>query len=223
MSRTGSLWPVTLAVALCLGLITMVAAPRVGAQDDEDGGGARKKTVRVYEKYGDSARDGETGYLGVQVQDLTRSLKRAMDLQGVDGALVTRVEEKSPADEAGVRQGDVIVRIGRTDTPGASELTRAVRNMKAGAKTSVVVIRSGDRKTLSVTLGSRPGDEGRDIWIPRGGRGMPDGSDMPPGAFMFRHQKEMEQQMQDLREEIERLTEEIRALRLELQRSSPRR
>jgi membrane-associated protease RseP (regulator of RpoE activity) len=223
MCRTGSFWPVKLAVALCLGLITVVAAPHVGAQDDEDGGGARKKIVRIYEKNGDSDQDGETGYLGVQVQDLTRSLKRAMDLQGTDGALVTRVEENSPADDAGVRKGDVIVRIGPNDTQGASELTRAVRKMKAGEKTSVVVIRDRNRKTLSVTLGSRPDDEGHDIWIPRGGRWTPDDSDMPLGMSMSRHQKEMEQQMQDLREEIQKLTEEIRALRLELQRSSRRR
>jgi membrane-associated protease RseP (regulator of RpoE activity) len=223
MSRTGSFRPVTLALALCLGLITLVAAPRARAQDDEDGSGAKEKTARVYKMYRSSDQDDAAGYLGVQVQDLTRSLKRAMDLEGVDGALVNGVEDGSPADDAGVRKGDVIVRVGRTDTPGASELTRAIRKMKAGDNTTVTVVRDGDRKTLSVTLGSRPDEERYEIRIPRGGRWVPDDKDMPPGMYMFRHQQEMEDQVQQLRDEIVKLTEEIRALRLELERSSPRR
>jgi membrane-associated protease RseP (regulator of RpoE activity) len=223
MSRTGSFWPATLALALCLGLITLVAAPRVRAQDDEDGGATKEKSTRVYEMYRDAQQDEDAGYLGVQVQDLTRSLKRAMDLEGVDGALVNRVEDGSPADDAGLRKGDVIVRVGRTDTPGASELTRAVRKMKAGDKTSLTVVRDGDRKTLSVTLGSRPDEERYEIRIPRGGRWVPDDNDTPPGMYMFRHQQEMEQQVEKLRDEIAKLTDEIRALRLELERSSPRR
>lgn len=223
MSRTRSFWPATLALALSLGLITLVAAPRVRAQDEEDEGGAQKRVVRVYEKYRDAAQDEETGYLGVQVQNLTRSLKRAMDLEGVDGALVNDVEDGSPADDAGVRKGDVIVRVGRTDTPGASELTRAIRKMKAGEKTSLTVVRDGDRKTLSVTLGSRPDEDRYEIRIPRRGRWIPDENDMPPGMYMFRHQQEMKQQVEELREEIQKLTEEIRALRHELERTSPRR
>ncbi|HEU5393601.1 MAG TPA: PDZ domain-containing protein [Candidatus Methylomirabilis sp.] len=221
MSRTGLLWPAALALALCLGLMTTAAAPRVQAQDDEDG--AKKKIVRVYTKDDDSGEESGAGYLGVQVQDLTRSLKRAMDLEDVEGALVNGVADGSPADDAGIRKGDVILRVGRTDTPGASELTRAIREMKPGEKTTVVVLRDGDRKSLPVALGSRPKDEDFEVRLPGGGRWHGDGDATPPGAFMFRHQQEMEQQMQDLREEIEKLTEEIRQLRIELQRGSSRR
>jgi len=222
MSRSGSLWPATLTLALCLGLMTTVAAPRVQAQDDENEGGTKKQIERVYTKDDDSNDASGSGYLGVQVQDLTRSLKRAMDLEGVEGALVNSVADGSPADNAGVRKGDVIIRVGRTDTPGASELTRAVRDMKPGDRTSVVVVRDGDRKTLSVVLGTRPKDEEFEMRIP-GGWQRGDDDSSPPGVFMYRHQQEMEQQMQDLREEISKLTEEIRQLRLQLQRGSPRR
>jgi len=223
MSRTGSLWPATLALALCLGVISTVGAAPARAQDVDDEGGAKKKIVRVYTKEDDSDEESGTGYLGVQVQDLTRSLKRALDLQGVDGALVNSVADGSPADDAGIRKGDVIIQVGPTDTPGARELTRAVRKMKPGEKVSVVVVREGDRKTLPVVLGSRPKDDEDLIRLPGGGRWYGDLDADPPRVFMFRHQREMEKQMQDLREEIEKLAEEIRQLRLELQRSSPRR
>jgi membrane-associated protease RseP (regulator of RpoE activity) len=224
MSRTGSLWPATLALALCLGLIPTVAAPRVQAQEDEDQGGAKKQTIRVYPKEGDSDEDAGQGYLGVQVQDLTRSLRRAMDLEGVDGALVNSVADGSPAENAGIRKGDVIIRVNRTDTPGAGELTRAVRGLKSGEKTSVVVVRDGDRRTLTVVLGTRPKDDEFEVRLPGGGRWQSGDEDaMPPGGFMLRHQQAMEKEMQDLREEISKLTEEIRQLRLQLQRDSSHR
>ena len=224
MSRTGSLWPATLALALCLGLITTVGAPRVQAQqDDEDRGGTKQQIQRVTPRDDDSDEDTGIGYLGVQVQDLTRSLKRAMDLEGVDGALVNSVADGSPADRAGLRKGDVIIRVGRTDTPGASDLTRVVRDMKPGDRASVVVLRDGSRRTLSVVLGSRPKDEQFDMPMPGRGpwRGGDDESGMPR-VLMLQHQQEMEKQIQDLREEISKLTEEIRQLRLQLQRGSPR-
>ena len=221
MSRTGSSLPAALALALCLGLISPIAAPRALAQEDEDEGGAKKKIARVYTK--DDESDGQTGYLGVQVQDLTRSLKRAMDLESVEGALVNSVADGSPADDAGIRKGDVIVRVGGTDTPDAQEVTRAVRKMNPGDRTSVVVVRDGDRRTLSVVLGSRPKDEDLEIRLPRGGFGRGDDDSGPPALMMFRHQQDMERQMQDLREEIQKLTEEIRQLRQELRRSPTRR
>jgi membrane-associated protease RseP (regulator of RpoE activity) len=228
MRRSSSPWPGILALALCLGLITTVAAPRARAQDDQDQSGAKKKVIRVYEKDDDSDSDSDSdqgssgGYLGVQVQDLTRSLKRAMDLEGVDGALVNQVEDGSPADKAGIRKGDVIVRVGRTDTPDAGELTRTVQNLDAGDKTTVTVVRKGTRKTLDVVLGSRPaGDERYEIRFPNGMRWRQNDNGMPPGMMMFRNQQDLGQQMQDLQDEIQKLTEEIRKLRLELRRSPP--
>src|SRR3990172_4411882 len=153
MRSPGSLWPATVALALCLGLCTTAAAPRVLAADEEDEGGTpKKKIVRVYttddEEGSESAS--KAGYLGVQVQDLTRRLKTAMDLEGVEGALVNRVEDDSPADKAGIRKGDVIVQVGRNDTPDAAGLTGTVRKLKPGDKASIVVVRDGDRHTLTV-------------------------------------------------------------------------
>lgn len=228
MSRSRSPWPGILALALCLGLITTVAAPRARAQDDQDQSGAKKKVIRIYERDGDSDSDSDSnqgtsaGYLGVQVQDLTRSLKRAMDLEGVDGALVNQVEDGSPADQAGIRKGDVIVRVGRTDTRDARELTRRVRDMDAGDKTTVTVVRDGNRKTLDVVLGSRPADDERyEIRFPNGMRWHQNDKGMPPGMMMFRNQQDLDRQMKDLQDQIQKLTEEIRKLRLELRRSSP--
>ncbi len=219
MKRGRFPWAAALAVALGLGVLIPTTAPRALAADDDEDQGTQKKRVEIIT---DDPRDSEEsgdGYLGVQVQDLTRSLQRAMDLQGVEGALVNRVEEDSPADKAGIQKGDVIVRMGRTDTPGADELTTAVRNQKPGTRTTVTVVRDGSRKTLDLVVGSRP--EGETPGMP----GMPD-MRMGPGTAdqmrtfqdMLRQRQDMNRQMEELKDQISRLADEIRELRRELAR-----
>ncbi len=211
-------WPAILALVLGLGALAPVTAPRALAADDEEDQGSQKKIVRVITRDDpQDAEDAGAGYLGVQVQDMTRSLQRAMDLQGVEGALVNRVETGSPAERAGIEKGDVIVQLGRADTPSAEELTAAVRDLKPGAKTSVVVLRDGSRKTLTVVVGSRP--KSTMYEVPDVGDVGP-GSGMQPGMLqdMMRNRDEMHRQMEELKDQISRLADEIRELRRELAR-----
>lgn len=221
MRGTRWTWSVVATLAFGIGLLAFPghSPAQTTDRDEDDSGTAKKKVIRVYttddEETGEATRD---GYLGVQVQDLTRQLKIAMDLQGTDGALVNQVEDDSPADRAGIRKGDVIVRVGRTDTPTAADLTKTVRGMKAGDKVPVVVARDDGRHTLTVVLGARPKMERSDLDVPD----MSDfhwQGDLPPNARVFLQQREdMKEQLDQLREEIERLSEEIRQLRLELQK-----
>ena len=86
-------------------------------------------------------------YLGVQTQDSG---------QGVvgNGALIIGVESGSPADKAGVQQGDVIVRIGSTNIDDSTTLSARVREASPGDVVKLTIERNGSEKTLSVTLGS---------------------------------------------------------------------
>ena len=211
-------------LALGLGILIPIAGPSALAADEENQGTRQKRVVRIITK-GDKEDSDQSavGYLGVQVQDMTRSLQRAMDLQGVEGALVNMVEDGGPADEAGIQKGDVIVQLGRVDTPGAGELTSAVRDLKPGAKTSIVVVRDGSRKTLTVVVGSRPKASESEIEIPDMGDDGGPNVLMAPGMRenlqqMLQNRRDMQLQMGELKTKISRLADEIRELRKELAR-----
>lgn len=97
----------------------------------------------------------QKGWLGVAVQDITSEMKKAMDLKSREGALVSEVVKKSPADSAGIKEKDVIVQIGGHDISDSSELQKAVADTKPGNKVSVVVIRKGEKKTIDVVIGKQ--------------------------------------------------------------------
>lgn len=144
---------------------------RLGDLDVElEGFGPGAFTVRV----GD-------GRLGVRLQSLTDQLA---DYFGVDGgALVAGVREGSPAAEADLRAGDVIVEVDGRATGSPTDVARAVRKASAGPL-PVRVVRDGDRRTLTVELPSRDGDEEtRDGGEERGGASAlraPSVSPVPP-------------------------------------------
>ncbi len=96
------------------------------------------------------------GWLGVAIQDLTSTLRKSMDLKAREGALVSDVDSKSPAEEAGIQEGDVILQFGSAKIEDTSDLQRAVRRTKPGTKVDVVVERKGETKTLQVTVGKAP-------------------------------------------------------------------
>lgn len=90
------------------------------------------------------------GLLGAGVVDATNSNNAA---SFTTGAEVKEVTENGAAEKAGVKAGDVIVKLGNKSISSASELMAAVRQLPAGSKTSVEVIRDGRSITLQVTLG----------------------------------------------------------------------
>jgi S1-C subfamily serine protease len=73
-----------------------------------------------------------------------------------DGALVTNVESGGPADKAGLKTGDVVVRVGDVDVHSNAALRPAIRRFKAGQDVDIIVERDGKRMTLHVTLGEAP-------------------------------------------------------------------
>ena len=95
-------------------------------------------------------------YLGVTVQDTDAA---AAKLYGMPtGAYVATVVSGGSADRAGIQPKDIIIALGDTDVGSTNELTRALRHFKAGDKTTVTVIRSGERITLDITLDEKPKD-----------------------------------------------------------------
>ena len=71
------------------------------------------------------------------------------------GVRITGVREESPAEEAGLQSGDVIVEIAGREITDLYAYTYALREHKPGDEVVVVVLRDGDRVSLKAILGSR--------------------------------------------------------------------
>ena len=97
------------------------------------------------------------GYLGVGIQDLNQELARSFDLKEAKGALVSNVAEDSPAEQAGLKQGDVIVGYQGAPIEDAVVLQRKVTRTPVGTKVPVQVVRNGKAMDLTVTVGEQPG------------------------------------------------------------------
>lgn len=95
------------------------------------------------------------GWLGVTIQDLDENMAKALGLKKVGGALIGSVLPDEPADKAGLRAGDVIIRVGDRDIDSASALTRSVANLKPDTKVDVVALRDGKEVKVTVKLGER--------------------------------------------------------------------
>lgn len=96
------------------------------------------------------------GYIGVYLQELTADVKKGLDLKVDKGVLVSGVEEDSPADNAGIEDGDVIVRFNGKSVSSPDELRGAVRAVSPGKETKVDVVHEGDSKTVTITVSERP-------------------------------------------------------------------
>jgi len=98
------------------------------------------------------------GYLGVSVQDITSTLAEHFELKERKGALVADVVPDSPADKAGLQNGDIITKFNGKTVNDARHLKLTVATVPPGEKVKTEVLRDGDRKTIEVTITKRPGD-----------------------------------------------------------------
>jgi len=95
------------------------------------------------------------GFMGVEVRDLTPEMAEAFGYEGTKGALVEEVVEGSPASEAGVRTGDVIMALDGRKVTSASDLQRRVAAAKPGTSADVKIWRDRKETTLRVKLADR--------------------------------------------------------------------
>lgn len=91
-------------------------------------------------------------FIGVQLGDMTDQIRNYLQYNGKGGAVVGGVVPGSPADQAGIQQGDVIVQINHQQVTKASDITNAVKVMKVGQKVSLLVWRQGSLQPVDVTL-----------------------------------------------------------------------
>jgi serine protease Do len=96
------------------------------------------------------------GYLGIMLQPLTPDLAKEFKVPGQNGALVGEVTPNSPAAEAGIKEGDVILEFNGKKVTDARQLRLAAAQTPPGTKATVKVIRDGKERTFNVKLGELP-------------------------------------------------------------------
>ena len=100
----------------------------------------------------------DRGWLGVYIQDVDKNLAQSLGLEKPQGALLAQLEPGSPADKAGLKAGDVVIRFHGQTVVDASDLPHIVGLLSAGDEVDATVVRRGKKRTLSVEIGARPGD-----------------------------------------------------------------
>jgi len=101
----------------------------------------------------------QRGYLGVQIQELDEGIAESLGLPRNHGELVASVVPGGAAAHAGIKQGDVIVKVNGQDVTPDQNLSFIVANLPVGARVPIEVIRNGQHETLTATLAERPSEE----------------------------------------------------------------
>ena len=96
------------------------------------------------------------GFLGVNTVDVTASLAASFNLPVDTGVGIATVTSASPADKAGLRVNDIIVRIGDVTIDNGGDLVQALTKYRAGDKVTVVFYRDTQQQQTEVTLAQRP-------------------------------------------------------------------
>ena len=110
---------------------------------------AASKVIDQLINYGETRR----GWLGVRIQDVTKEIAEAVELNKPSGALVASVGEKSPADKAGIKAGDIILEFDGKTIDMMRTLPKVVANTKVGKSVQIKVWRNKKLINKKLTLG----------------------------------------------------------------------
>ena len=109
----------------------------------------------------DLMKDGkvERGWLGVQIQPVSKDIAESLGLSEASGALVVAPQAGSPGDKAGIKQGDIITALNGDTIKDARDLSRRIGALAPNTKVELSVWRSGKSQPISVTLGDLASDD----------------------------------------------------------------
>jgi serine protease Do len=99
------------------------------------------------------------GYLGIVPQDVTPAIAKAFGVKEFTGALVGGVSPDSPAQKAGLNNGDIILELNGKPVADANELRMSISMMAPGTTVNLKVLRNGADRNLTATLGELPNEQ----------------------------------------------------------------
>ena len=94
-------------------------------------------------------------YLGVNLAEIDGTRAKELKLKETTGVEITRVEEGSPAEKAGLRPNDVVLEYNGQRVEGMEQFGRLVRETPAGREVRLVISRNGDTQTVTATVAAR--------------------------------------------------------------------
>lgn len=98
------------------------------------------------------------GYLGVTIGTVTDELAESLGMGDRKGAIITEVNRGGPADQGGLRVGDIVTALNGEAVESSTDLTRRVGRARAGETLRLDVLRDGRRQTVTVRSGTRPSE-----------------------------------------------------------------
>jgi serine protease Do len=96
------------------------------------------------------------GWIGVQIQPVTKDIADSLGLKKAQGALVAEPQAHSPASKAGIEAGDVITAVNGKDVKDARDLARTIGAMTPDTTVKLSIVHKGSEKTVSLTLAKMP-------------------------------------------------------------------
>jgi serine protease Do len=99
------------------------------------------------------------GWLGVYIQEINRELAESFGMDHPRGALVAQVIDDSPAEKAGVKVGDVLLKFQGTGISHSADLPPLVGRNPIGSEAELLLLRNGEEMTLKVTIEALPEDD----------------------------------------------------------------
>lgn len=130
----------------------------------------------------------ERGFLGVQLVGIGDDLADSLGLPAGRGEFVQTVQPGKGAEQAGIRPGDVILKVGGRDVTADQSATAIIFNTRPGTRVTIDLLRDGRQMQVTATVGRRPSeDELRQAQIQRdpnqqGGQGQQQGGEFKPGG-----------------------------------------
>lgn len=113
-----------------------------------------KKVVEDLKEFGEVQR----ALLGVNIGDVNAEIAEELNLDKVEGVYIGGVVENGAANEAGIKEEDVIISVDGDKVKTAAELQEKVSQYRPGDNVDIVVIRDNEKKQFTVTLRNKHGD-----------------------------------------------------------------
>jgi len=112
-----------------------------------------KKVIEDFKMYGEVER----GFLGIGIQDVDNKIAEDKGLPKPEGVLVNKLTENSAADEAGVKEGDIILKVDGKEVNSVSELQAMVAAKRPGEHVIIDLLHKGSEKSYDIVLRNSKG------------------------------------------------------------------
>jgi serine protease Do len=95
------------------------------------------------------------GFLGINIDDVDSTTRKLLGLSSNEGVMVTKVDEKGPADKAGIKEGDIITKVDNKAIGTTYALQSEIGGKYPDSKVVIEILRNKKRQNITVTLGEK--------------------------------------------------------------------